>query len=75
MNNINEVDPMLFEGLTSLKQINLSCNELDSIKSDLFGGLVNLEFLNLSSNSITSISTTLFESKKIENVSHNIKVL
>lgn len=63
MNNITAVDPILFDGLKSLKQINLSCNELASIRSDLFRGLINLECINLSSNKITSISTIQFESK------------
>ncbi len=59
--HINEIKPGTFGyKLASLKQLDLSCNKIDSLKSNMFSGLVNLSFLDLSRCKIDSIEIGSF---------------
>lgn len=58
---IREISDLAFHGLTYLKKLGLSYNNITSVKDQWFVSLVSLEQLDLSHNDIVSIESTVFE--------------
>lgn len=56
-NNIRVVSPQTFDGLQSLRVLNMSHNGLSTVVNDSFGQLSNLEDLDLSANSIRNLES------------------
>ena len=52
---ITKVETGAFRNLSSLKQLDIANNKLNTIEIDMFEGLVRLEILDLSENEITHI--------------------
>ena len=52
--------PDLFRGLSNLKEISLSGNNLSSVPPDLFRGLSNLQIIDLDENNLSSVPPDLF---------------
>lgn len=58
---IGEISGYAFDGLTYLKKLGLSYNNITSVKDQWFVDLMSLEQLDLSHNHIVSIESTVFE--------------
>lgn len=58
---IREISGYAFDGLTRMKKLGLSYNNITSVKDQWFVGLISLEQLDLSHNHIVSIESTVFE--------------
>ncbi|GAB1867848.1 Chondroadherin-like [Camponotus japonicus] len=58
---IREISGYAFDGLTRMKKLGLSYNNITSVKDQWFVGLTSLEQLDLSHNHIVSIESTVFE--------------
>ncbi|XP_070799286.1 SLIT and NTRK-like protein 6 [Pituophis catenifer annectens] len=59
-NNIVDIEPGAFNGLSLLKQLHINHNYLEILKEDTFHGLENLEFLQADNNFITIIESSAF---------------
>ncbi|KAJ6660884.1 hypothetical protein lerEdw1_017041 [Lerista edwardsae] len=59
-NNIVDIEPGAFNGLSLLKQLYINHNSLEVLKEDTFYGLENLEFLQADNNFITIIESSAF---------------
>ncbi|KAM7130375.1 SLIT and NTRK-like protein 6 isoform 2-T3 [Ciconia maguari] len=59
-NNIADIEPGAFNGLSLLKQLHINHNSLETLKEDTFHGLENLEFLQADNNFITVIEASAF---------------
>ncbi|XP_007060510.2 SLIT and NTRK-like protein 6 [Chelonia mydas] len=59
-NNIADIEPGAFNGLSLLKQLHINHNSLEILKEDTFQGLENLEFLQADNNFITVIEASAF---------------
>ncbi|XP_065600163.1 SLIT and NTRK-like protein 6 [Cyrtonyx montezumae] len=59
-NNIADIEPGAFNGLSFLKQLHINHNSLEILKEDTFDGLENLEFLQADNNFITVIEASAF---------------
>ncbi|XP_069061300.1 SLIT and NTRK-like protein 6 [Pleurodeles waltl] len=59
-NNIVDIEPGAFNGLSLLKQLHINHNSLEILKEDTFQGLENLEFLQADNNFITEIESSAF---------------
>uniref|UniRef100_A0A8C8S8E8 SLIT and NTRK like family member 6 n=1 Tax=Pelusios castaneus TaxID=367368 RepID=A0A8C8S8E8_9SAUR len=59
-NNIADIEPGAFNGLSLLKQLHINHNSLEILKEDTFQGLENLEFLQADNNFITMIEASAF---------------
>ena len=59
-NQITSIDPDIFNGLTSLRHLNLNDNQLTLIELGVFNGLTNLQELYLNSNHVESIELGAF---------------
>ncbi|XP_054830038.1 SLIT and NTRK-like protein 6 [Eublepharis macularius] len=59
-NNIVDIEPGAFNGLSLLKQLHINHNSIEILKEDTFHGLENLEFLQADNNFITIIEPSAF---------------
>lgn len=58
--NLIDVEPQSFEGLVALENLDLSVNQLTSLKAGIFDNLNAVKYLNLSHNVIGEIAPQLF---------------
>jgi len=66
-NQIREIHPNLFNGLTNLNKINFANNHIREIHPDLFRGLIYLKDVNFRNNEIEEIHPNLYNANiKIE---------
>ncbi|XP_069495356.1 SLIT and NTRK-like protein 6 [Ambystoma mexicanum] len=59
-NNIVEIEPGAFNGLSLLKKLHINHNSLEILREDTFRGLENLEYLQADNNFITEIESSAF---------------
>ncbi|XP_045381832.1 leucine-rich repeat-containing protein 37A3-like isoform X1 [Lemur catta] len=60
-NNLTELRKDSFEGLLSLRYLDLSCNKIQSIERGTFETLPFLQFVNLGCNSLTEVTFGTFQ--------------
>merc|ERR1712087_518293 len=63
-NLINNLQPGVFNGLSSVENIYLNGNKLTEIPSGVFINMPKLDFLDLSGNQINHVATDAFDSVK-----------
>lgn len=63
-NAVKSVNENHFKGLTKLRGLFLTNNEIEHMAEDSFTDLVSLEYLNLGGNKISSLQRNLFASQK-----------
>jgi len=61
-NQLTEIHPNTFKGLSSLVRLDLSYNKISYIHPDTFKGLGSLKWLNLAGNQLTEIHPDTFKS-------------
>ena len=67
-NQLRELDPELFLGLTNLEKLNLSHNRLTHFDSKILDYIVNIKEINLCGNSIESKFEEISEQLKKSNI-------
>lgn len=58
--NIIDIEPQSFEGLVALENLDLSSNQLTSLKAGIFDNLAAVKYLNLSNNVIGEMAPQMF---------------
>ncbi len=56
-NQIKEIDPNIFNGLTYLRDLDFSHNQIKEIDPNIFKGLANLALIKFDHNEINEIKT------------------
>ncbi len=59
-NNTNNISSVVFNGLKSLKSVNLASNNIKKLETSLFNGVLSLKILDLKYNQLTEIPVNLF---------------
>ncbi len=58
---LRELGENIFDGMTALKKIDLSGNNITTLPIDICRGLISLEVLNMSDNILTTLPSRVFE--------------